>query len=99
MQDVVAVDLTRVSLTANPDYPGGQQGVTGQSHGAEVATKTAVMAGLLAPTIVFAPLALMQGFKRGEQAVIPEGKRFVVYVQKETIVRLPVENKTIRIDR
>ncbi len=99
MQDVVAVDLTRVSLTANPDYPGGRQGVTGQSHGAEVATKTAVMAGLLAPTIVFAPLALMQGFKRGEQAVIPEGKRFVVYVQKETIVRLPVENKTIRIDR
>lgn len=99
MQDVVAVDLTRVSLTANPDYPGGQQGVTGQSHGAEVATKTAVMGALLAPTIVLAPLALMHGFKRGEQAVIPEGKRFVVYVQKETIVRLPVENKTIRIDR
>lgn len=99
MQDVVAVDLTRVSLTANPDFPGGQQGVTGQSHGAEVATKTAVMGALLAPTIVFAPLALMHGFKRGEQAVIPEGKRFVVYVQKETIVSLPVENKTIRIDR
>ena len=48
MQDVVAVDLTRVSLTANPDFPGGQQGVTGQSHGAEVATKTAVMGALLA---------------------------------------------------
>jgi hypothetical protein len=82
MQDVVAVDLTRVSLTANPDFPGGQQGVTGQSHGAEVATKTAVMGALLAPTIVLAPLALMQGFKRGEQAVIPEGRRFVVYVRK-----------------
>jgi len=33
MQDVVAVDLTRVSLMANPDFPDGQQGVTGQSHG------------------------------------------------------------------
>jgi hypothetical protein len=99
MQDVVAVDLTRVSLTANPDFPGGQQGVTGQSHGAEVATKTAVMGALLAPTIVLAPLALMQGFKRGEQAVIPEGRRFVVYVQKDTIVRVPTETRTIRIDR
>jgi hypothetical protein len=99
MQDVVAVDLTRVSLTANPDFPGGQQGVTGQSHGAEVATKTAVMGALLAPTIVLAPLALMQGFKRGEQAVIPEGRRFVVYVQKDTIVRVPTEIRTIRIDR
>jgi len=91
MQDVVAVDLTRVALMANPDFPGGQQGLTGQSHGAEVATKTAVMGALLAPTVVLAPLALMQGFKRGEQAVIPEGKRFIVYVQKETIVRVPVE--------
>jgi hypothetical protein len=99
MQDVVAVDLTRVSLTANPDFPGGQQGVVGQSHGAEVATKTAVTAALLAPTIIFAPLALMQGFKRGEQAVIPEGHRFLVYVQKDTIVRIPTETRTIRIDR
>ena len=91
MQDVVAVDLTRVALMANPDFPGGQQGVTGQSHGAEVATKTAVMGALLAPTIILGPLALMQGFKRGEQAVLPEGKRFVVYVQKETFVRVPIE--------
>jgi hypothetical protein len=50
------------------------------------------MGALLAPTVVLAPLALMQGFKRGEQAVIPEGKRFVVYVQKETIVRVPAES-------
>jgi len=99
MRDVVAVDLTRVSLTANADYPGGQQGVTGQSHGGEVATKTVVMGALLAPTIVGAPLALMHGFKRGEQAVLPEGKRLVVYVQKDTIVRIPNETKVPRIDR
>ena len=89
MQDVVAVDLTRVSLMANPDFPDGQQGVTGQSHGGEVATKTVVMGALLAPTVVLAPVALLHGFKRGEQAVVPEGKRFVVYVQKETTVRVP----------
>jgi hypothetical protein len=99
MQDVVAVDLTRVSLTVNADYPGGQQGVSGQSHGGEVATRTAVMGALLAPTIVLAPLALMHGFKRGEQAVLPEGKRFVVYVQKDTIIRIPNETKVPRIDR
>jgi hypothetical protein len=99
MQDVVAVDLTRVSLTANADYPGGQQGVSGQSHGGEVATRTAVMGALLAPTVVLAPLALMHGFKRGEQAVLPEGKRFVVYVQKDTIVRIPIESSVPRIDR
>lgn len=99
MRDVVAVDLTRVSLTANPDFPGGQQGVAGQSHGGEVATRTAVMGALLAPTIVLAPLALMHGFKRGEQAVLPEGKRFVVYVQKDTIIRIPNEAKVPRIDR
>jgi hypothetical protein len=99
MRDVVAVDLTRVSLAANPDYPGGQQGITGQSHGAEVATKTAVMGALLAPTIVGAPLALMHGFKRGEQAVLPEGKRFVVYVQKDTVIRIPIETTVPRIDR
>lgn len=99
MQDVVAVDLTRVSLTASPDLPVAQQGITGQSHGGEVATKTAVIGALLAPTIVLAPLALMHGFKRGEQAVLPEGKRYLVYVQKDTLVKLPTETKTERIDQ
>lgn len=91
MQDVVAVDLTRVPLTAQPNLPAGQQRVTGTSHGAEVATKTIVMGALLAPLFPIAPLALMGGFKRGENAVIPEGKRFVVYVQTDTIIKLPTE--------
>lgn len=99
MQDVVSVDLTRVPLTAHPDLPAGEQRVTGQSHGGEVATRTAVMAGLLAPTVVLAPLALMHGFKRGEQAVLTEGKRFVVYVQKDTIIRIPIDSNVPRIDR
>lgn len=89
MTDVVAVDLTRVPLTAQPNVPAGQQRVTGQSHGAEVATKTVVMGVLLAPLFPIAPLALMGGFKRGENAVVPEGKRFVVYVQTDTLIKLP----------
>jgi hypothetical protein len=93
MQDVVAVDLTRVPLTAQADVPAGEQRVTGTSHGAEVATKTVVLGALLAPAFPIAPLALMSGFRRGENAVIPEGKRFVVYVQADTTVRLYAEDK------
>jgi hypothetical protein len=93
MQDVVAIDLTRVPLTAQPSLPAGQQGVTGQSHGAEVATRTVVMGALLAPLFPIAPLALMSGFKRGENAILPQGKRFVVYIQADTIVKIPNERK------
>jgi hypothetical protein len=85
--------LTRVLLTAQPNLPAGQQGITGQSHGAEVATKTVVMGALLAPLFPIAPLALMSGFKRGENAVLPQGKRFVVYVQADTIVKIPSDVK------
>ena len=35
-----------------------------------------------------APLVLMSGFRRGDNAVLPEGKRFVVYVQRDTIVKI-----------
>ena len=86
MDDVVAVDLTRVPLTANPDIPLGQNKVTGTSHGGEIATQMAVFAPLM---MFAAPLVLMSGFKRGEDAVLPQGKRFVVYVAKETSIRIP----------
>ena len=87
MQDVVAVDGTRVPLQAQKDLPTGRNGIKGTSHGGEVATKTLLMGALLAPVFPIAPLALMSGFKRGEDAVLPQGKRFVVYVQSETIVK------------
>jgi hypothetical protein len=45
------------------------------------------MGVLLAPVFPIAPLALMSGFKRGEDAVMPQGKRFVVFVQTETVVK------------
>ena len=87
MQDVVAVDGTRVPLQPQKDLPTGRSGVKGTSHGGEVATKTVLMGALLAPLFPIAPLALMSGFKRGENAVLPEGKRFVVFVQTETVVK------------
>ncbi|MEK6334335.1 MAG: hypothetical protein AABM67_05245 [Acidobacteriota bacterium] len=88
MQDVVATDLTRVPLLAYQDGGPGEHGVKGTSHGAEVATRTIVFGALLFPV---SPLALMSGFKRGDDAVLPQGKRFVVFVQTKTIVKLPVE--------
>jgi hypothetical protein len=84
IQDVVATDGTRVPLQAQKDLPAGRNGIKGTSHGGEVATRTVLFGALLFP---LSPLALMSGFKRGENAVLPEGKRFVVYVQGETVVK------------
>ena len=86
MQDVVAVDLTRVPIQAQRDSPLAGNGVKGTSHGGQVATEMIVLGGLL---WIAAPLVLMHGFKRGENALLPEGKRFVVYVQRDTIVKMP----------
>ncbi len=87
IQDVVAIDGTRVPLQAQKDLPMGRNGIKGTSHGGEVATKTVLMGVLLAPVFPIAPLALMSGFRRGEDAVLPQGKRFVVYVQTDTVVK------------
>ena len=87
IQDVVANDGTRVPLQAQKDLPTGRNGIKGTSHGGEVATKTVLMGVLLVPVFPIAPLALMSGFRRGEDAVLPQGKRFVVYVQAETVVK------------
>ena len=83
MQDVVAVDLTRVPLQAVRDTPVGTNRVAGTSHGGQVATQIAIAAPLM---LFAAPLALTAGFKRGENAVLPEGKRFIVYVARDTTV-------------
>ena len=88
MVDVVAVDGTRPPVRSQKDLPDGRNGIKGTSHGAEVATKTIVLGALMAPLFPIAPLALMSGFKRGESAVLPEGKRFVVFVQSDTVVKV-----------
>lgn len=88
MQDAVAVDLTRVPLQARNDLPQAKNGVTGTSHGGEVATRMIVFGTLLWP---IAPVVLINGFKRGENAVLPEGKRFIVFVKSDTLVKVRIE--------
>ena len=88
MQDVVAVDLTRVPIQAQREDPIAKREVKGTSHGGEVAAQMLIFGPLLG---VAAPLVLLSGFKRGENAVLPEGKRFIVFVKSDTIVRVPGE--------
>jgi len=90
MQDVVAVDLTRVLLQARNDLPQAKNGVTGTSHSGEVATRMIVFGTLLWP---IAPVVLINGFKRGENAVLPEGKRFIVFVKVDTLVKVRIERQ------
>jgi hypothetical protein len=66
MKEVTAADGSRVPV----QFTGH---VVGDSKGAKVALQTVLMGAAL-PLI--APVALLHGFKRGENAVVPEGKRF-----------------------
>lgn len=82
--DVVAVDLSRVPLQAQMDSPTGGNRISGTSHGGRVATEMIVFGALMWP---IAPIVLLHGFKRGENAILPQGKRFVVFVKSDTVVR------------
>ncbi|MFN2452600.1 MAG: hypothetical protein ABR577_00080 [Pyrinomonadaceae bacterium] len=84
VQDVVAADGQLLPLQV-------ASGTTrGESHAAEIAAGTAVTGALLAPIIVFAPFfapaILMRGFKKGENAVLPAGRRFEVFLQKDALI-------------
>jgi hypothetical protein len=91
MQDVVAVDLTRVPLQARNDSTDAKNAVKGTSHAGQVATEMIVFGSLM---WVIAPVVLLHGFKRGENAVLPEGKRFIVFVKQDTVVKIPVDRAT-----
>jgi hypothetical protein len=88
MQDVVAVDLTRVPLQARDNSSNADNTVKGTSHAGQVATEMIVFGSLM---WVIAPVVLLQGFKRGENAILPEGKRFIVFVKSDTIVKVLAE--------
>jgi hypothetical protein len=66
MKEVTAADGTRVPL----QFSGR---TVGDSKGAKVATRVVLTGLVLWPV---APVALFHGFKRGGNAVVPEGKRF-----------------------
>lgn len=78
METVNAVDSSRVPIQA-----AGR--VVGDSKGAKVATRTVLTGALLWP---IAPVALLHGFKRGENAYVAEGRRFEVVVSVDTQVAL-----------
>jgi hypothetical protein len=78
MQSVTAVDGTQIPLRVN------QVRLRGDSKAAKVATQM-IITGALLPII--APLALLHGFKRGENAFIPAGKRYQVLVNGQAPVK------------
>ncbi len=59
-----------------------QGSVKGTSHVGEVATMAAVSG------VLFPPLALLHGFKRGENAILREGRRYVVAVGRDATVKV-----------
>jgi len=77
MQTVTAVDGSQIPLRTS------QVRLRGDSKSAKVATAM-IITGALLPLI--APVALLHGFKRGENAYIPAGKRYSVYVEGTSTV-------------
>jgi hypothetical protein len=84
MQTVTAVDGSQIPLRVAP------QRLRGDSKGGTVATQM-IITGALMPII--APVALLAGFKRGKDAFIPAGKRYVVYVEGQPAVRMPATTR------
>ena len=74
MQSVTAIDGSQI-----PVRPTSTR-LRGDSKGAKVATAM-IITGAIMPLI--APVALLHGFKRGENAYIPAGKRFTIFVHKD----------------
>lgn len=89
MIDVVAVDLSRVPVQMSNDFPENRKLIRGISHGGEVAARAVLLGALFPPG---AAIGVIGGaFKRGGDAVLPEGTRFKIYVEKDTEVVVPVE--------
>ena len=78
MKEVTAADGSRIPVQFN-----GR--TVGDSKGAKVATQMVVMGALMWP---IAPVMLFHGFKRGENAVVPEGKRFDASVFADATVKV-----------
>jgi hypothetical protein len=97
MEDVEGVDATRIPLAPETAARGdklwslepgatmntlSQGKVTGTSHSGEVATMSIISGAF------FPPIALLGGFKRGENAILREGRRYVVAVGRDTSVKV-----------
>jgi hypothetical protein len=78
METVIAVDDSLVPIQA-----AGKE--VGDSKGAKVATRMVLTGALLWP---IAPVALLHGFKRGDNAYLPQGRRYEVTVVADTAIKL-----------
>jgi hypothetical protein len=79
MQTVTAVDGSQVQLRTV------RERLRGDSKAAKVATQMVITGALL---LFIAPVALLHGFKRGKDAFIPAGKRYEVFVNGQTAVKV-----------
>jgi hypothetical protein len=77
MQDVIAVDGSKVPLEFS-------KSTRGDSKGGTVAT------GIIVTGVLFWPAAPFWGFKKGKDAKVPAGRRFDVTVHGTTNVQVPV---------
>ena len=89
MTDVVAVDLSRIPVQISIESPDNRNLIRGISHAGEVTARAIVLGALVPPAAAIGVIAGI--FKRGGDAVLPEGKRFVIYVEKDTDVTVPTE--------
>ncbi len=80
MEYVTAVDGTKIPLQS----PGR---IVGDSKAAKVITQTIFTGAVF---WIIAPVALLNGFKRGENAFLPAGKRYDVIVQEGATVSAPL---------
>jgi hypothetical protein len=81
MQDVMAVDGSRIPLEFS-------KSTKGDSKGGTVAT------GVIVTGVLFWPAAPFWGFKKGKDAKVPTGQRFEVVVHGNATVqaRVPVQS-------
>jgi len=77
MQDVIAVDGSKIPLEFS-------KSTRGDSKGGTVAT------GIIVTGVLFWPAAPFWGFKKGKDAKVPAGRRFDVTVHGNATVQVPV---------
>lgn len=74
MQDVMAVDGSRIAIRM-------EKKLAGDSKGGTVAT------GVILTSLVFWPAAPLWGFKKGKEVSMPSGKRFEAFVHGDSNVK------------
>src|SRR5205085_1073280 len=86
LKDAGVPDSLLLVMVMTPKCAASAEATQARRDGAKVATQMAITGVLLWP---IAPVVLLHGFKRGENALVPEGKRFNVVVRVGASVNAP----------